>query len=69
MKMHFVTPLALPLYGFSGAILAGAILLWLPISWDGAPGAFIDALFTSTSAVCVTGLSSIDISTRYNPAG
>ena len=69
MKMHFVTPLALPLYGFSGAILAGAILLWLPISWNGAPVAFIDALFTSTSAVCVTGLSSIDISTRFNTTG
>ena len=69
MKMHFITPLALPLYGFSGAILAGAILLWLPISWNGAPVPFIDALFTSTSSVCVTGLSSIDITTRFNPTG
>lgn len=69
MKMHFATPLALPLYGFSGAILVGAFLLWLPISWDAAPISFIDALFTSTSAVCVTGLSSVDITTHFNHTG
>lgn len=41
----------------AGLILAGAILLWLPVS--AAPGrstSFLDALFTATSAVCVTGL-------------
>lgn len=42
-------------------ILAGAFLLYLPISWRGPTRlAFIDALFTSTSAVCVTGLSSVN---------
>ena len=69
MKLHFATPLALPLYGFSGAIFVGAILLWLPISWADAPVSFIDALFTSTSAVCVTGLSSVDITTHFNHTG
>jgi trk system potassium uptake protein len=41
----------------AGLILTGAILLWLPLS--AAPGrstSFLDALFTATSAVCVTGL-------------
>ncbi|MCC7180583.1 MAG: hypothetical protein IT177_19545 [Acidobacteria bacterium] len=41
----------------AGLILAGAALLWLPVST--APGrstSFLDALFTATSAVCVTGL-------------
>ena len=69
MRMHFVTPLALPLYGFSGAILVGAFLLWLPISWDAAPVSFVDALFISTSAVCVTGLASLNIATSFNHIG
>ena len=69
MKMRFVTPLTLPLCGFSGAIFFGALLLWLPISWNDTPVAFIDALFTSTSAVCVTGLATIDISTCFNRTG
>ncbi len=69
MKIHVATPLALPLYGFSGAIFVGAVLLWLPISWAAAPVSFIDALFTSTSAVCVTGLASVDISTHFNRFG
>ena len=42
---------------FLGAILIGALLLMLPISSaDGTATPFPDALFTSTSAVCVTGL-------------
>ena len=46
---------------FSGIILAGASLLMLPDAWMGPkPLQFIDALFTSTSAVCVTGLVTVD---------
>ncbi|HRY72145.1 MAG TPA: potassium transporter TrkG [Spirochaetia bacterium] len=46
---------------FIGIILAGACLLMLPAAWRGpAPLRFIDALFTSTSAVCVTGLITVD---------
>ena len=69
MKIRLVTPLGLPLYGFSGAILLGAILLWLPVCAKDAPVSFIDALFIATSAVCVTGLASIDISACFNSAG
>ncbi len=48
--------------GFLGVILLGAFLLCLPISarnrhWMN----FLDAIFTSTSAVCVTGLSVINV--------
>ncbi len=44
-------------YSFAIAILAGALLLCLPFSTrDGRGADFFDALFTSTSAVCVTGL-------------
>ncbi len=45
------------LISFGGAILVGTILLTFPTATvDGRGARFIDALFTSTSAVCVTGL-------------
>lgn len=46
---------------FLSLIITGTILLLLPYSWNG-PGtlSFIDALFTATSAVCVTGLITVD---------
>ncbi len=44
-------------------MLVGSILLVLPFSWNGkSPLNYIDALFTSTSAVCVTGLITVDTS-------
>lgn len=48
---------------FGSLILAGSALLSLPVSWNG-PGhlSYIDALFTATSAVCVTGLIVVDTS-------
>ncbi len=46
---------------FITVILLGSIVLWLPVSWKGSGRLpYIDALFTSTSAVCVTGLVSVD---------
>ena len=43
--------------GFAGVILLGALLLMLPISTqEGCITPFNEALFTATSAVCVTGL-------------
>jgi trk system potassium uptake protein TrkH len=45
------------------AIGAGGFLA-LPGIWHGEPGSFLDALFTATSAVCVTGLSVFDVATR-----
>ena len=58
------------LLGFAGVILLGAFLLTLPISsklheWT----SFIDALFTSTSAVCVTGLIVFDTATHWTIFG
>lgn len=47
--------------GFAAVILIGSALLMLPISIrPGVEVAYIDALFTSTSAVCVTGLIAVD---------
>lgn len=56
--------------GFAAAILAGAILLWLPVaSTDGRSPSLVDALFTATSAVCVTGLTVLDTPTDWSPFG
>lgn len=65
-----LTPYQILAAGFAGLILAGAILLALPAaSATGEPVPFIDALFTSTSAVCVTGLVVVDTGTRYSLFG
>ncbi|GAA4713436.1 potassium transporter TrkG [Promicromonospora umidemergens] len=42
--------------GFVAAIAVGTLLLLLPIAASGEPATFMEALFTATSAVCVTGL-------------
>lgn len=56
--------------GFAMAILAGSVLLMLPISVRGAGGAsFSDALFTATSAICVTGLVVHDTATYWSEFG
>ncbi|MBQ9519103.1 MAG: hypothetical protein IJR59_04335, partial [Firmicutes bacterium] len=52
-----LTAFQIIILGFLGLILTGALLLMLPISTKGPGGAsFLDALFTATSAACVTGL-------------
>ncbi len=56
--------------GFLLVILLGTMLLMLPISInDGASVSLIDALFTSTSAVCVTGLIAIDTADTFTVFG
>ena len=56
--------------GFALVILLGTALLLLPVSIkDGATVTFIDALFTSTSAVCVTGLIAIDTADHFTVFG
>ena len=56
--------------GFAGAILFGSILLTLPFSTrDGHGALFSDALFTATSAVCVTGLVVQDTATYWSTFG
>jgi trk system potassium uptake protein TrkH len=56
--------------GFALVIIVGAALLTLPIaSRDGHSLRFIDALFTATSAVCVTGLVVVDTGTYFTRFG
>ncbi|MBQ3559035.1 MAG: Trk family potassium uptake protein [Agathobacter sp.] len=56
--------------GFAGIILLGTILLMMPFSTQsGAGTSFLDALFTATSAVCVTGLVVQDTATYWSYFG
>ena len=56
--------------GYFGVILAGALLLTLPIaSKAGTWTPFVDALFTATSATCVTGLIVYDTFTHWTLLG
>ena len=59
-----LSPSAVVVGSFAALILIGTLLLWAPFSH--APGrvGFLDALFTSTSAVCVTGLVVVDTGSR-----
>jgi trk system potassium uptake protein TrkH len=54
---------------YATAILAGALLLATPLAATAEPLSFLDALFTATSAQCVTGLSVIDTGTRLSLFG
>lgn len=65
-----LTPARLLAGSFLALILAGTIALrTLPGLYTGEPLGWIDALFTATSAVCVTGLIVVDTSTYFTGAG
>jgi potassium uptake TrkH family protein len=56
--------------GFATAILVGTGLLMLPVAKGGPGGAnLLEALFTSVSAVCVTGLIVVDTPTYWSGFG
>ena len=66
----FFTPFRIIIFGFLGVILLGALLLMLPFSAaSGDPASFSDALFTATSATCVTGLVVRDTATYWSGFG
>ena len=54
--------------GFLGVILIGAVLLYLPAS-NTQPIAFTDALFTSATSVCVTGLVTVVPASQFTLFG
>ncbi len=69
-KKSIYTPVQILAIGFAIVILIGAILLSLPIaSQSGKITPFIDCIFTSTSAVCVTGLVTVDTGTHWSYFG
>ena len=66
---HFLSPERTLILSFLGIIFVGTVLLCLP--WAGRAGSasVVDALFTATSAVCVTGLVVVDTGRFYGPFG
>jgi len=65
-----VNPAQLIIVSFASIILVGSFLLYLPYSTvEGKGIRYIDALFTSTSAVCVTGLIVVDTGSTFSIIG
>jgi trk system potassium uptake protein TrkH len=63
-------PAVVLILGFAALIAFGTIVLMLPISAaSGTVTPFVDALFTATSAVCVTGLVVLDTGSYWSPFG
>ena len=65
---HRIRPSLLFIFSFAFVILVGTGLLMLPnASTRGIH--FVDALFTATTSVCVTGLTTVDVATQFTAAG
>ena len=70
MRKKRLSPGRLIALGFHTVIVIGAILLCLPVSHSGKTAVRpIDALFSSVSAVCVTGLVTVDTGAAYSGFG
>lgn len=70
LGMKKVSPGRLIAFGFAFVILMGTLLLSLPVSHKPeATVSFTDALFTATSAVCVTGLMTVDAGSVFSGFG
>jgi potassium uptake TrkH family protein len=69
-KRHRLHPAQVVVSGFALTIFGGTALLMLPNARVGPGGAsFLEALFTATSAVCVTGLTVVDTAVYWTPFG
>ncbi|MCK5218592.1 hypothetical protein KAR10_03670, partial [bacterium] len=67
---HGLTPSQRLVLSFSIIVFSGTLLLMLPWSIpSGQSISLVDALFTATSAVCVTGLIVRDTATAFTPFG
>ena len=65
-----LNPAKILVLGFAILILLGAFLLTLPIATENGKGLpFLDALFTATSATCVTGLVVVDTGDTFSMFG
>lgn len=69
-KRRELTTTQIIAFGFLGAIIAGALLLMLPVSSkEGIWTNPVDALFTATTAVCVTGLTTVSTAGHWSIFG
>lgn len=64
-----ISPIRTLPMGYLCVVGLGTALLMLPAASHGAPLPFLDALFTATSASCVTGLVVVDTGTFFTPFG
>ncbi len=64
--MSRLTPAQILIFTFASLILVGSILLSLPVASNVGRLPYLDALFTATSAVCVTGLVVADTLTQFS---
>ncbi len=69
MPLQFLSATEVFILSFAGTILLGALALMLPGTTVSGDIHFIDALFTATSAVCVTGLTIADTGTYFTRSG
>ena len=68
LNRTFLNPAQFFILSFLTVVLVGALLLMMPNATT-QPLSFIDALFTATSAVCVTGLIVVDTATYFTTFG
>ncbi|TDC79314.1 TrkH family potassium uptake protein [Actinomadura sp. 7K507] len=67
---RFNHPAQVVVTGFVVTILTGTLLLSLPVATtDAGSASLVEALFTATSAVCVTGLVVVDVETHWSTFG
>ena len=68
LKIRFTTT-QLIMLSFLGAIFVGSVILTLPISAAGERVPYIDALFTATTSICVTGLVTVSTASAWSTFG
>jgi trk system potassium uptake protein TrkH len=68
-RLQNLSPAATLVNFYALAILTATLLLMIPVASQGAPVGFIDALFTITSAMCVTGLTVVDTGSAFTLFG
>lgn len=67
---RLLSPYQTVVFSFMAVIIVGAVVLMLPVSASlGESISFTDALFTATSAVCVNGLTVVNISQKFSAFG
>ncbi|MFO7817272.1 MAG: TrkH family potassium uptake protein [Thermodesulfobacteriota bacterium] len=68
-KKNFLNPFVFPVFLFAVTIMVGTLVLHLPISLAEDEISWVDALFTATSATCVTGLIVVDTGSFFSEFG
>ncbi len=68
-RKFFINPLLFPIIFFGIAIVLGAVLLYVDGTTNNGDISWIDAMFTATSATCVTGLVVVDTGSAFSRYG